>query len=265
MNRINPERYWEERLKDTWGLHGVGYIGLGRYYNYWLYRVQRKVFLEHVKRLALNWSEMDVLDMGSGTGYYVELWKSLGIRSVTATDITTIAVEKLQKKFPDLECHKLDIGGILPGHFQDRYYDIISAFAVLYHIVDDNCYQRAFENIFQMLRPQGIFVFSENFIHGETIRAQHQVSRSLNEIEAILKNTGFKVKARVPIFAIMNYPIDSKGTFPKIVWEKMMLPVKKFELLGFALGGLLYPLELILTSYLKEGPSTELIICEKEK
>jgi SAM-dependent methyltransferase len=263
MNRLNPERYWEKRLKDRWGLDGVGYIGLGHYYNYWLYRVRRKAFLRHVKRLALEWSKLDVLDIGSGTGYYVKLWKSLGVRSVTATDITTIAVEKLRKEFPESECYQLDIGGILPGHFQDRYYDIISAFDVLFHIVDDNCYQRSFENIFQMLRPQGIFVFSENFVHGETIRARHQVNRSLNEIEAILKTTGFKVKARVPIFAIMNYPVDSKGTFPKIVWEKTMLPVKKFEILGFALGGLLYPLELILASCLKESPSTELMICER--
>lgn len=262
MNRINPQQYWEERLRDRWGLHGVGCIGLGRYYNYWLYRVRRRVFLRHVKRLALDWGKMDVLDIGSGTGYYVGLWKSLGVRSVTATDITTIAVEKLREEFPDLECHRLDIGGILPGYFQDRYH-IISAFDVLFHIVDDNCYQRAFENIFHMLRPQGIFVFSENCIHGEAIRIRHQVSRSLSEIEAILKKTGFKVKARVPMFAIMNYPIDSKNSFPKIVWQKMMLPVEKLELLGFVLGGLLYPLELTLLSYLKEGPSSELVICEK--
>jgi SAM-dependent methyltransferase len=207
---------------------------------------------------------MDVLDVGSGTGYYVGLWKSLGVRSVTATDITPIAVEKLQKEFPDVECSRLDIGGILPGNFQGRSYDVISAFDVLFHIVDDHCYQRAFENIFHMLRPQGLFVFSENFVHGETVRIRHQVSRSLSEIEAILEKTGFKAKARVPIFAVMNYPIDSKGTFPKIAWQKMMLPVKKFEPLGFALGGLLYPLELILSLHLlKEGPSAELMICEK--
>ena len=116
-----------------------------------------------------------------------------------------------------------------------------------------------------MLRPRGFFVFSENFVHGEAIRAQHQVSRSLCDIEATLKKTGFKVKARVPMFALMNHPFDSKSTILKIIWQGMMLPVRKFQLLGFALGALLYPFELILTSCLKEGPSTELIICQKDK
>lgn len=93
-------------------------------------------------------------------------------------------------------------------------------------------YQRAFENIFQMLRPGGLFVFSEFFIHGESIRIQQQVNRSLNEIEAIMKKTGFRVKARVPMFALMNYPIDTKSNIFKISWQWMMLPVREHQSWG---------------------------------
>lgn len=207
MSVFNSKQYWENRLRDKWGLHGAGYLGLGRYYNDWLYKVQRRIFLRHVRFLVDDCSEIGVLDIGSGTGYFVELWKSLGFSSVTATDITTFSVEELQKKFPDVECYKLDIGDNLPEAFRNKQYHVISAFAVLFHIVDDGQYQRAIENIFQMLHLEGFFIFTEIFIHGETIREQHFVSRSLEDIEAILKKTGFKVKVRVPMFVLMNYPL----------------------------------------------------------
>lgn len=172
ISDFDPKQYWENRLRRNWGPLGVGHIGLGRYNNNWLYKVQRRIFLRHIRLLVDDWSKVNVLDIGSGTGYYIDLWKSLGVSSVTATDITTFAVEKLQKKFPNVNCFCLDIGDSLPEVFRNKRYDVISAFAVLYHIVNDDRYQRAFENISKMLRPGGFFVFSENFIHRETIRAQ---------------------------------------------------------------------------------------------
>ena len=263
MNTFNSKQYWESRLRGKWGLHGVGYDALGRYYNNWLYRVQGKIFLRHIRFLVDGWDKVDVLDIGSGSGYYVNLWKLLGANSVTATDITLFATKELQKKFPDIVCYQLDIGDNLPKLLYNKQYHIISAFAILYHIVDDRRYQRAIENIFQMLCPGGFFIFSENFIHGETIRSEHQVSRSLSEIKTILEKTGFKVKARVPMFALMNNPVDSRSVIFKTIWKGMMFPISKLHFLGFILGALLYPFELILTSHLKEGISTELMICEK--
>jgi len=265
MTNFNAEQYWEKRLLEKWGLQGVGFSGLGRYYNDWLYKVRKRVFYRHIPPLFKDWSEIDVLDIGSGTGFYVNLWRSLKVKSVTATDITSISVEKIKEKFPDVECFQLDIGKNLPGNFSNKQYHIISAFDIFFHITDDNCYQKAIENISQMLQPGGIFVLSELFIHTDTVRTQHQVLRPLNEIEAMLKKTGFEVQLRAPMFAFMNYPVDSKSAFLKKSWNWMLRPVRKVKFLGALLGALLYPFELMLTSQLKESPSTELMICEKRK
>lgn len=262
---FDPGQYWEKTLKDMWGLHGVGYLGMGQYYNGWMYKVRKKVFLRYIKPLALNWNKIDILDIGSGVGFYVKLWKMLGVKSITATDITTFAVEQLQKEFPDSECYKLDIGDTLTGEIGNKRYDVISAFDVLFHIVDDNRYQKAFENISKMLRPGGLFIFSDNFLHGETIRGENQVCRSLKDIEGILKKLNFKIKLRVPMFVLMNNPVDSNNIIHKRLWKKATHLVGKSEILGLFLGGMLYPFELLLTYYFKEGPSTELMICEKTK
>ncbi len=263
MSSFNPKQYWENRLSGKGGVDRVGYIGLGRYYNDWLYRVQRRVFRRHVRCLVNDYSKVDVLDIGSGTGFYVDLWRSLGVRSVTATDIAAAAVEQLQRKFPGVECRQLDIGDALPEGHRSSQYDVISAFAVMYHIIDDNRYEQAFNNVFQMLRPDGFFIFSENFVRGAAVRVEHQVSRPLKDIDTILEKAGFRVRVRVPMFVLMNYPIDAKSTYVKFLWESMLWPVRRCHLLGFFLGAILYPLELMLTSHLPEGPSTELMICEK--
>jgi len=252
-NFFDPKEYWEKRLRENYDLSGVGFAGIGRYYNDWLYRIKKQMFLRQIDLLHLNYHDIDVLDIGSGTGFYVEIWQSLGVRSLIGTDITSIAVERLCRKFPDFDFYQLDVGGSI-SQFPRKKFDVISAFDVLYHIVDDNRYQQAFENISEMLLPGGIFIFSENFIHGETVRAPHQVSRSLKDIEHILNSTNFRVRSRVPMFVLMNYPIDSSRTVLKFLWQGMMMLVNKVEFLGFVIGGLLYPVELVLTSLLKESP-----------
>jgi SAM-dependent methyltransferase len=258
-----PGEYWEKRLAENWGLQGVGYIGLGRHYNYWLYRIQKRVFLRLAKRLTVEFSKASVLDIGSGTGFYAGLWRKLGIRSLTATDITQTAVQKLQHKFSDSECRLLDIGTPLPAEFAGRNYDLISAFAVLYHIADDEHYRMAIRNIHRLLKPGGTFIFSENFIHGPTIRAPYQVDRSLAEITRLLQETGFRIRKRVPIFVIMNYPVDSRSRLRKLFWRSLSGSIRKIPFLGFLWGMLLYPLDLLFSRFIKEGASTEIMICEK--
>ncbi len=70
------EYYWENRLKENFGLHGAGYIGLGRSYNSWLYKVRRRVFVSRIKSMHLDFSDKQILDIGCGTGFYVGLEKS---------------------------------------------------------------------------------------------------------------------------------------------------------------------------------------------
>ena len=74
-----PSRvFWEQRLGEDWTLSGVGYQALGRPFNTWMYRVRRSVFLREVSALKLPLQTARVLDVGSGTGFYVRRWQELG-------------------------------------------------------------------------------------------------------------------------------------------------------------------------------------------
>lgn len=41
MSSNDLHHYWESRLTDAFNLEGVGYLGLRKQYNSWLYRVRR--------------------------------------------------------------------------------------------------------------------------------------------------------------------------------------------------------------------------------
>ncbi len=260
---IKDKSYWEERLAQNWGLKGVGYLGHGERYNKWLYAVRREILRRHLSNLALKLPEANVLDIGSGTGFWLEQWKSLGVRSLTGTDITAVAVERLKEAFSDVNLTQLDIAEkVKELHWQERF-DVVSAFDVLFHITDDGRFQRAIENISGVLKPGGYFFFSDNFVHGVTRRSDHQVSRSLEEIEGIVKKSGLRVVRRTPMFMLMNAPMDSSSRWPMLAWRAFMAPIHFVPLLGSIYGAMLYPLELALTQLMSESPTTEMMICQK--
>src|SRR2546425_7670378 len=152
-----------------------------------------------------------VLDVGCGTGFYIDQWKHLGVRTIAGIDLTDVAVQRLRRRFPNEQFYQLDIADDLAIRGMSQY-DAVSAFDVLFHITDDGRFQKAIDNIHAMLRPGGLFLFSDNFIHIQTARTAHHVSRPLWAIQRVLHKSGFQVLKRVPMFVSMNYPADTKSS-----------------------------------------------------
>ncbi|MFH1514951.1 MAG: class I SAM-dependent methyltransferase [bacterium] len=262
MSEFDPRQYWEKRLADNYGLNAVGYWSMGTNFNRWMYRVRKAVFLKIVRSLKINLREASVLDIGSGTGFYIDLWKKLDVESITGVDITSVAVRELSEKFSDASFHQMDVGDDISA-LQNNKYDAVSAMDVLFHIVDDEKYLKSIENIYSLLKPNGYFIYSDNFLHSDRVESSHQVSRSLFEIEKVLTNRGFEIVGRKPMFVLMNFPVDSKNALFKRMWYRMERIVSKSELIGFIAGALLFPLERILVSVCKESTTTECMIARK--
>lgn len=257
--------YWERRLRDNFSLEGVGYLRLGRRYNEWMYRIRGEVFDRVVAEETAGMPQpLSVLEVGAGTGFYVERWLALGAK-VTGVDLTDVAIQNLARRFPQGRFLQADIGAPLRGSLADAVddFDVVSAFDVLFHIVDDAAYTRALENIAHLLKPGGLFIWSDNFVHQEAIRVDHQVSRSLPAIETALARAGFEVVRRVPMFVLMNYPADTSSRLARWAWTAMVAPALLNDRLGGLLGRLLYPIERRLLGSRKESPSTELMVCRR--
>jgi hypothetical protein len=91
----------------------------------------------------------------------------------------------------------------------------------------------------------------------------HQVSRSLGESESALRSSGLEIVERAPMFALMNFPIDSRSRRLRRSWQRLASVVSLHEAIGSIVGACLYPLELLCVRLAKEGPSTELMICRR--
>jgi SAM-dependent methyltransferase len=157
---------------------------------------------------------------------------------------------------------RLDIGAPLPASELGRY-DIVSAFDVLFHILEQERYERAIRNVRDLLRPGGLFLFSDLLPRKGGGQAEHVAWRPLEEVTALLAKTGFEVVCRVPMFVVMEEPLDATSPWCRFLWKLMTYPVKHSEFAGFVIGGMLYPLELMLTKVFTESPSTEIIVCSR--
>jgi hypothetical protein len=61
---FDTKDYWEKRLATSTDLSTVGYAGLGKPFNQWMYRLRRRVFLRTVTPLVVEEDLNTVLDMG---------------------------------------------------------------------------------------------------------------------------------------------------------------------------------------------------------
>lgn len=257
--------YWERRLGEHFDVQGVGFLRLGRRYNRWMYRVRGHVFDRVVDRYvgsAERAEPLRVLDVGSGTGFYVDRWRRRGAE-VIGLDLTDVAVERLAAAFPGSRFLRGDIGHPLEGELETLAgtFDVVSAFDVLFHLVDDAAYVQALANVHRLLRPDGLFIWSDNFVHGPTLRLPHQVSRSLTDITRALAEARLVVLDRVPMFVVMNQPTDTRSRLLPLAWTALVSPALVSDRIGGALGALLYPIEIRLIQRVRESPTTELMVC----
>ncbi|KKL59685.1 hypothetical protein LCGC14_2212870 [marine sediment metagenome] len=66
-----PREYWDARLRAHWDLSGVGRGDYGVAYNRWIYRAQDRAVRRAFHHCSVDVSGKRVLDVGSGTGYWL--------------------------------------------------------------------------------------------------------------------------------------------------------------------------------------------------
>lgn len=253
--------YWEQRLGADVPLHSVGFHGLSNAFVSWLYRVRVQRFLRTARPYARP--GMRILDVGTGGGFYLSLWQRLGVRDLTATDLTDASLSAVRRRFPGIHTARFDVGEPdLP--LEEHAFDAITCMDVMHHVMDDAQYDQALRNFARLLKPGGILIFTDNFLHAdEAYVAPHSANRPLPQIEASLRASGFRLRARRPMFVLMNNPVDSSNRLFKFYWKAMSFLCEN-AILGMLLGAVLYPIEVLLTSVLAEGPSTEICVAQRD-
>jgi SAM-dependent methyltransferase len=258
---FDAAEYWEGR-HELPGLAAVGHLRLGEPFNRWAYRARGQAFRRAVAPVIGDLQPRRVLDVGSGKGFYLERWGEMGATDVSGSDLSPSAVDELRARFPDSRFTTMDIGAPLPEGLAGEF-DAVSAFDVLFHVIDDEDYLRAFRNLAQLLRPGGIAVFSEYLAEGRTRRAEAWVKRTGEETEAAMRGAGLVPVRRTPMFFLMNPPSQAGPTLHRRAWRALAQSIRRHPSLGGPAGAVLYPLEVTLGRLLSDGPSTYIVVCRK--
>jgi SAM-dependent methyltransferase len=261
--RFDPKAYWESRLASRFDFRGVGDIGLPESYNRFLYRVRGHAFALIVRSLGLEAGRFDALDVGSGTGFYIEQWLHRHPRSLTGSDLTDAAVRRLEARFSQAAFVQCDIGAPLAPSLAGRQFDVVSAMDMLFHIVDDERYAKAFANFADLVRPGGRLIFSDNLLPARKATVAHQVSRAESEVRDVLHRTGFEIERIAPMFALMNDPVRSDSRLLRKAFATIYRLASKDETMGTLVGAVIYPVELLAIGLLPRGPSTEIVVCRR--
>jgi SAM-dependent methyltransferase len=260
---FNPTEYWQERLSADYSLGSVGWITLGRSFNKWSYAVRGRIFTRVARRAVPAPEHASVLDVGSGTGFYLDLWQRLRVGQITGSDLTPVAVEHLAGLYPTATIQKVDIGDDeipLPA----GAFDAISIMDVLYHLVDDARYVQALSNLAGLLKPDGVLLLTENLVSRQT-RIVHQVIRSRDWILSALGEAGLDVIHEQPAFFLMNTPVNSDSRLLHKWWDTVSKLVGRHEAIGWTMGAALFPIELGLTRLAagRRSPSSTLLVCRR--
>lgn len=259
-------RYWEETYGAAWDESAVGYRHLARSMNRARYDVERRN-VERALATAGVPNPERVLDVGSGTGIWIDFWRRRGAREIVGVDLTETAVDRLRTRFPEHQFLRRDIGeadAALPGGM-----DVVSAMSVLLHITDEARFAQAVRNLVGCLGPEGTLVLTEPaIVHrwwGPPFGPKNNSrARPLALYEDLLGREGFAIAAVRPASCLLTNVIDtrSRTTFRLLerYWELLARGVGRRERLGRVVGGLLRPADLTLTRFVPTGPSAKVIL-----
>lgn len=199
-SEFDPRRFWQETLSENFDLRGTGHPGLSAAYNDRCYRLRRFVLDQALERNRVPVSGCDVLDAGCGSGFFVEHYLARGAH-VTGVDLTDVSVQRLAARFPQAHFEVGDLATWRPS----RTYDLVSCFDVLFHIVDDEAWERALTNLVDAVKPGGFLVFTEHFFKRPPIGdATHNRSRGREAYETGLIARGMAIMDERPTHHLMN-------------------------------------------------------------
>ena len=203
-----------------------------------------------------------ILDVGSGTGEYIRAWEALGAKDVTGMDITEAAVNRLKEVFPGRSLVRGDITHDVP-HFPLASFDVISCMDVLFHVTEDARYDAALLHVGRLLKPGGMLVWSDFFVHGRETTGGHIVWRKLQRAESAVAAGDMEVVLREPLFWLMNEPRDTRvpGALP--AWKAAMWLASRNERVADVAGSLCGVWIDGWRLGVRESPSTEIMVCRR--
>lgn len=173
-----PKKYWNDthRSKELDSLLRVGCRDRSEEENLEMYAKARHTFLEFCDSKCIDFSELSVLEIGCGTGFYSAIILDRGCKDYTGVDISDVTITELRQRF---DSGKFDVLDISSARLK-RQFDLIIMIDVTQHIVSDRKFSKAMGNIKSMLADEGRFVVTSWLVSAPEKERFYEIKRPMS-------------------------------------------------------------------------------------
>jgi len=237
MNRVSNQEhlstYWDSRFTERPDLTGAGHAGHGLQLNRAMYEAKCDVLLDFFREHHIDVRGRRVLDAGCGTGFFSELFLKQGA-SVTGIDLSEVAIRICGKRLPQA---RFFVRNLISDEIASLgTFDIICAFDVLIHIVDDVDFSTALSKLLGQGRAESWFMCTDLFTEPPRT-STYTKNRPLRHYLEVLEASGYQVIGLRPVrFLLAKWPaidkIANAMPAPFRVAEKALLKMNVRRNLG---------------------------------
>jgi SAM-dependent methyltransferase len=199
------------------------------------------IYRQMIADLKIRMTGGDVLDVGAGSGRWIRFFlEHFRPRRLVGADYTAASVELLRKWFPaeaaastNLQFRHADISD--PSLDFGRQFDLINIANVLFHIPEQDKFERALANLAKHVRPDGLIATTE-YMPRTAMRTDWMLVRDRYSFEKSVRAAGLRVVAIRAFGVFANDPmgLDGPDDGPRGHFHQVR---SRFQTLADSIGG----------------------------
>ena len=213
----DPKDYFDNRYRNFPDLRASGHRRFDLSYNQVMYQIASQRLKCTLDRNNVELRNSRLLDIGPGSGYFVEKFLDWGVSSLLGIDIAPTSVKMLREKFPEQLFMEGDFSD--PSIQVDNNFDIVTAISVVFHITNEIQFTLALEKMCHSIKPGGYLIVVDSFSRSLIPTAKHVRLRSFDYYASTLKKMKIQVIEMAPMYFVMG-----SSFFPYVIPSILSIP-----------------------------------------
>lgn len=222
----DPNTYWNEEFYKT-GVSDSKTLAAADLYDDSITKYHYASIELLIHRMCIEdqytFKEKSVLDVGAGSGHWVNFYLQNGASHVTAIDLSEKSCQEIKHRFSDKNvkvknCNALDVDGS---------FDVVNAIGVMFHIINEDNWAESIKHLEKIANEKMIFggafsCFTTNYQWNhrreatKRLRSIFKWRRNLKSPARVIRNSAFaKVSQSLPhsnLLIVSKQPTDEHDT-----------------------------------------------------
>lgn len=221
-----PGEYWEKRLSEQFDITRTGTLGFSPEYNKWLYRAKIRALHYILKKYAIQITKKSIIDLGCGTGFFIDFYSQFAPSEITGIDITKTSVSQLSLRYPKYSF----IQGKIESHEMQELgkFDIVNVFDVLYHLKITEDFTCVMQNIASITKAGGHIFITDLLGTSDIDAAEHVTFRGIATYKSAFDALGIEIIDVVPMYNGLNKQFKYLKVNIINRYDKLLAPILYF-------------------------------------